>query len=173
MTMNQIQYNPEDYELLKTQEMDNELVFKLVKFSTGHYGILTYNPIIDAEKVILLSSDKDEFIGDSKLPGLIFGGAACHSFLVFAEQAKKYAEEAPMELVVNLGTDAAEEYREVITREQAKTLYEKVEIYYEIMNMKMEDSFIYPHGDTIQVVLICFTVVMVGVAIMNTLHGMI
>ena len=51
MTMNQIQYNPKDYELIRTQEMDEELIFKLVKFSTGYYGVLSYNPLINAEKV--------------------------------------------------------------------------------------------------------------------------
>lgn len=171
MTMNQIQYNPNDYELIRTQEMEKDLVFKLVRFSTGYYGVLSYNPLIDSEQVILLSSNCSNEDKSSDY----FTGIGCQSFLIFANDAKKYIDEAPLELVVRLGSDAAEEYREVITREQGETLYEKVGICYEIMNMKIEDSFIYKYGDFIQVALISFTAVMCGIVIMNTLHlyGMI
>lgn len=172
MTMNQIQYNPNDYELIQTQEMDEELVFKLVRFSTGYYGVLSYNPLLDAENVLLISHDKDDAESNNDEELALFKGLACQSFLIFAKDAKKYLEKAPLELVIRLGENADEEYREVITREQGETLYEKAGICYEIMNIKMEDSFMFKHGDTIQVVFICFTVVMCGVAIINTLHVM-
>ena len=43
MTMNQIEnieYDPTDYEVVETQNMDPELTFKMVKFTTGYYGII-------------------------------------------------------------------------------------------------------------------------------------
>ncbi len=166
MTMNQIQYNPKDYELIRTQEMDEELIFKLVKFSTGYYGVLSYNPLINAEKVILLSSDNDESNNEDDL----FNSLACQSFLIFANDAKKYVENAPLELVIKLGKDAAEEYREVITREQGDTLYEKAGICYEIMNMKLENSFFYKYSDIIQTVLYCLIITMVMIAVINILQ---
>lgn len=162
--MNSIEYSSNDYEVIETQEMDEKLHFKLVKFSTGYYGIISYNPTTQEEQIILLSPEQD--IGNKNIS--IFGGLGCKSFLRFAKDAKKYFENAPIELVVQLGNGAAEEYREVITRNQAETLYQKVEICYEIMSMKVEDSF--HHRDYLLTGFMCVTIIMFLIAIVNTLH---
>ena len=159
----EIEYSPEDYKVIKTEEMDKELHFKLVKFNTGYYGVMSYNPITDEEAVILLSPEKN-------LDEYLFGGLGCKSFMVFAHDAKQYMENAPIELVVQLGHDAPEEYREVITRDQAKTLHGKVEICHEIMQMKIEDSFHYRYGDTILTIFMCVTIILFIFAIVNSLH---
>lgn len=172
MTMNQIQYNPNDYEVLKTQEMDEELVFKLVRFSTGYYGVLSYNPLLDAENVLLISHDKDDAESNNDEELALFKGLACQSFLIFAKDAKKYLEKAPLELVIRLGENADEEYREVITREQGETLYEKAGICYEIMNMKMEDSFHYKYGDYVLTGLICLNVLLFILVAVNSLKSL-
>ena len=35
--LNSIEFNPEDYTVIKTQEMDDELHFKFVQFQTGYF----------------------------------------------------------------------------------------------------------------------------------------
>ena len=162
--MDSIEFNPEDYTLIKTQEMDDELHFKFVQFNTGYYGIISHNPTTNKERVTLLSPDKDtnnETIS-------IFGGLGCRTFITFAEETKKYMENAPIDLVVQLGHDAPEEYRETITRDQAKTLYEKVEICHEIMEMKIEESF---HSrDILSTIFMCVVILMFIIVIANSLH---
>ncbi|MBQ6444495.1 MAG: hypothetical protein IJJ11_07465 [Methanosphaera sp.] len=168
MTM-KIEYVPDEYETIESQEMNDNLAFKLVKFNTEIYGIISYNPTSKEEEVILLSPKKDKL--SNTLASLGWdGGLGCRSFMVFARDAKKYLENAPSELVVYLGTEAPDEYREVITKDQEKTLYEKVAICLEIMEMKFEDSFHYKYGDIIVTVFMCITILMVLIAIANTLH---
>ena len=115
----EVEYSSENYKVIQTEEMDEELHFKLVKFPTGYYGVISYNPTTNKEEVILLSPEKDK--GDDTCS--IFGGLGCKSFMVFARDAKKHLENAPIELVVQLGHEAPDEYRETITRDQEKTLY--------------------------------------------------
>ena len=168
--MTMIEYDETDYKILETQEMDKELGFKLVKFNTGFYGVITYNPTTMDEVVTLVSPEKDE---DNEFHR-IFGGLGCKSFIVFARDAKNYLENSPIELVVKLGQDAPEEYRETITRDQSKTLYEKVEICHEIMQMKLENSFHYKYGDYVLTGLTCLNVllfVLVAVNSLNVLGG--
>ena len=168
MTM-KIEYVPDEYETIESQEMNDNLAFKLVKFNTEIYGIISYNPTSKEEEVILLSPKKDKL--SNTLASLGWdGGLGCRSFMVFARDAKKYLENAPSELVVYLGTEAPDEYREVITKDQEKTLYEKVAICLEIMEMKFEDSFHYKYGDSILTVFMCVTVIMFIIAIVNSLH---
>ena len=138
--LNSIEFNPEDYTVIKTQEMDDELQFKFVQFQTGYYGVISENPKEKQEEVILLSPEKGETTQINNNIAALTGGLGCISYMVFANDAKRYMENAPLELVVQLGNDAPEEYREVITKDQAKTLYEKVEICHEIMEMKIEES---------------------------------
>lgn len=166
--MKNIEYSSEDYKVIETEEMNDELHFKLVQFNTGYYGIISHNPTNNKEKVILLSPEKDK--RDNL--ALIFGGLGCKSFMVFANDAKRYLEKAPIELVVKLGKDAPTEYREAITRDQAKTLYQKVEICHEIMSMKIEDSFHYNYRDLILFVLLGIIISSFIVAIVNTLHAL-
>lgn len=169
MTM-KIEYDANEYETIELQEMNDNLAFKLVKFNTGIYGIISYNPSSKKEEsVILLSPEQDKL--SNTLASLGWdGGLGCKSFMVFARDAKKYLENAPSELVVYLGSDAADEYREIITKDQEKTLYEKVAICLEIMEMKFEDSFHYKYGDSILTVFMCVTIIMFIIAIVNSLH---
>ena len=164
--MTMIEYDAADYEVIDTEVINDKLEFKLVKFSSGFYGILNYSPVSNKGNVILVSPEKDE---DNEFYS-IFGGLGCRSFLVFARDAKKYLDDAPRELVVRLGKDAPDEYREVITKGQEKTLFEKVEICHEIMQMKLEDSFHYKYGDIISTVFMCVTIIMFIIAIVNSLH---
>ena len=147
----QIEYNPTEYETLETQNMDPELSFKLVKFDTGYYGIISHNPTNDLEEVVLVSPDKDNDFD-------LFDGLGCRSFIVFARDAKKYMENAPRELLVVLGQEAPSEFREIITADDERTLREKVGLCIERMEMKHNDSFFTKYGDTILTVLWCITV---------------
>ena len=120
------------------------------------------------EEVILLSPEKGETTQINDNIAALTGGLGCISYMVFANDAKRYMENAPLELVVQLGNDAPEEYRETITRDQAKTLYEKVEICHEIMEMKIEES---SHSrDILSTICMCVVILMVLIAIVNTLH---
>ena len=162
-----IDYSPEDYTVIKTQEMDDELHFKFVQFNTGYYGIITENPKQQQEEVILLSPEKGETQINNNIAALT-GGLGCISYMVFANDAKRYMENAPLELVVQLGHDAPEEYREVITRDQAKTLYEKMEICHEIMEMKIEES---SHSrDILFTISMCVFILIFLIVIVNSLH---
>ena len=162
--LNSIEFSPKDYTLIETQKMDDELHFKLVKFNTGYYGIITHNPTTNKEKVTLLSPDQDK----NNDPFGIYGGLGCRTFITFAKDTKKYMENAPIDLVVQLGHDAPEEYRETITKDQAKTLYEKVEICYEIMEMKIEESI---HSrDILSTIFMCVVIIIFMIAIVNSLH---
>jgi hypothetical protein len=158
--MKSIEYSEKDYDIIETVEMDKELEFRFVQFTTGNYGVINYNPVTKLEEVILLSPENDDEL---------FKGLGCKSFLIFAKNTKKHIENSPIELVVKLGHDAPEEYRETITRDQAKTLYERVGICYEIMGMKVENSFVYKYGDDILTVLLCLTVLMIIIAIMHAI----
>lgn len=60
MTM-KIEYDANEYETIELQEMNDNLAFKLVKFNTGIYGIISYNPSSKKEEsVILLSPEQDK-----------------------------------------------------------------------------------------------------------------
>ena len=166
--LNSIEFNPEDYTVIKTQEMDDELQFKFVQFQTGYYGVISENPKEKQEEVILLSPEKGKTTQIHDNIAALTGGLGCISYMVFANDAKKYMENAPLELVVQLGHDAPEEYREVITRDQAKTLYEKVEICHEIMEMKIEES---SHSrDILFTISICVLIIGTLIVIVNSLH---
>ena len=166
--LNSIEFNPEDYTVIKTQEMDDELQFKFVQFQTGYYGVISENPKQQEEEVILLSPEKGETTQINDNTAALTGGLGCISYMVFANDAKKYMENAPLELVVQLGHDAPEEYREVITEDQAKTLYEKVEICHEIMEMKIEES---SHSrDILFTISICVLIIGILIVIVNSLH---
>lgn len=91
--------------------------------------------------------------------------------MVFAHDAKQYMENAPIELVVQLGHDAADEYRELITKDQAHTLYEKMEICHELLSMKIEDSFTHKYGDHIMIFFMCLFSLFFIIAIVSTLHS--
>ena len=162
----QIEYDPTEYETLETQNMGPELSFKLVKFNTGYYGVISHNPVSNKEKIILVSPEQD--INDEW--ALILGGLGCRSFLVFARDAKNYMENSPRELLVMLGREAPTEYREIITADDERTLREKVELCIERMEMKHEDSFFYRHANKILTILWCITVIALIVAIVNILQ---
>ncbi|WP_296882232.1 hypothetical protein [uncultured Methanobrevibacter sp.] len=162
--MTMIEYDAADYEILETEVMGDELGFKLVKFSSGFYGVVSYNPLTNDEKVTLVSPEKDI----NKDFCFIFGGLGCKSFIVFARDAKKYLDNAPRELVVQLGQDAPDEYREVITKDQEKTLFEKVEICHEIMVMKLDES--YHLKDILSTILMCAVIIVLFIAMVNSLH---
>lgn len=166
--MNSIEFSENDYTVIKTQEMDDELHFKFVQFNTGYYGVISENPKQQEEAVILLSPEKGETtqIGDNI--SALTGGLGCISYMVFANDAKRYLENAPLELVVQLGNDTAEEFREVITKDQAKTLYEKVEICHEIMEIKLNES---SHSrDILFTISICVLIIGILIVIVNSLH---
>lgn len=166
--MNSIEFSENDYTVIKTQEMDPELQFKFVQFQTGYYGVISENPKQQEEEVILLSPEKGETTQIHNNIAALTGGLGCISYMVFANDAKKYMENAPLELVVQLGHDAPEEYREVITKDQAKTLYEKVEICHEIMEMKIEES---SHSrDILFTISICVLIIGILIVIVNSLH---
>ena len=165
--MESIDYSETEYEIIETQEMDEQLQFKLVKFTTGYYGVINHNPKTNKEEVILLSPEKDQENENIS----IFGGLGCKSFMIFARDTKKYMENAPIELVVMLGQDAPEEYREIITKDQSHTLFEKVEICHEIMSMKIENSFNYKYCDYIETAFKCVTILLFIIVILNTLHS--
>ena len=159
----QIEYNPTEYKTLETQNMDPELSFKLVKFDTGYYGIISHNPTNDLEEVVLVSPDKDNDFD-------LFDGLGCRSFLIFARDAKKYMENSPRELLVVLGQEAPREFREIITADDERTLREKVGLCIERMEMKHDDSFFVKYGDRIITVLWCITVISLIVSILDILH---
>lgn len=163
--MIEINFSKTDYEVLETQEMGNKLHLKFVQFNTGYYGVIAENPEKKMEEVILVSPEKGETNFDEHF---ITGGSGCKSYMVFARDAKNYMEKNPIELVVKLGDN--DEYREIITREDSKTLYEKVNICLEIMEMKYENSFIYKYGDLIQTVLLCIIILSFIFCFLNSLR---
>ena len=166
--LNSIEFNPEDYTVIKTQEMDDELQFKFVQFQTGYYGVISENPKQQEEEVILLSPEKGETTQINDNIVALTRGLGCISYMVFANDAKRYMENAPLELVVQLGHDAPEEFREVITKDQAKTLYEKVEICHEIMEIKLNES---SHSrDILFTISICVLIIGILIVIVNSLH---
>ena len=159
----QIEYNPTEYKTLETQNMDPELSFKLVKFDTGYYGIISHNPTNDLEEVVLVSPDKDNNFD-------LFDGLGCRSFIVFARDAKKYMENAPRELLVILGDETPEEFREIITKDDERTLKEKVELCIERMEMKHENSFFNRYADIFATIFLCVTAMLIIICILNILH---
>ena len=165
--MTMIEYDEKNYRVLETQEIDEGLHYKLVKFDTGFYGIISYNPVSKKERVTLVSTDKDRLL-NNKISWV--GGLGCRAFMIFARDVKKYLENSPVELIVQLGHEAPEEYREIITNTQGKRLYEKVEICQEIMQMKQENSFNYKYGDTILTIFMCCFVLFFIIALLNTLR---
>ena len=159
----QIEYNPTEYKTLETQNMDPELSFKLVKFDTGYYGIISQHPTTQEERVVLLSPENETGCE-------LFDGLGCQSFLIFARDAKKYLENSPRELLVVLGQEAPSEFREIITADDERTLREKVELCIERMEMKHDDSFFVKYGYRIITVLWCIAVISLIVSILGILH---
>lgn len=170
--MTTIEYSENEYTIIQTLELDDELLLKLVQFNTGHYGIITQNRKTNNEIVTLISPEKGTTKNKNEVT-ILTGGLGCLSYMQFARDAKHYHENTPIELVVKLGENTSEEYREIITQDQAKTLYERAEICYEILSMKLEDSFHYKYGDKIMTIFMCLFILFFVIAIVNTirLHG--
>ena len=158
-----IEYDPTDYEVVETQNMDPELTFKMVKFTTGYYGIISHNPTNDLEEVVLVSPDKGNDFD-------LFDGLGCRSFIVFARDAKKYMENAPRELLVILGNETPEKFREIITKDDEHTLKEKVELCIERMEMKHENSFFNRYADMFNTIFLCINGMLLIIIIVNILH---
>lgn len=168
MTIQKIEYDEKDYEVIQTQQMDDELLLKFVQFNTGYYGVITKNLQENDEIVTLISPEKGETTKENNNITILTGGLGCVSYMLFAKNSKNYMENNPIELVIRLGQDAGEEYRELITRDQAHTLYEKAEICYELMEMKIEES---SHSrDILSTIFMCVVILMFLIAIVNTLH---
>ena len=90
--MNSIEYSSNDYEVIETQKMDDRLEFKLIKFHTGYYGVMSHDPLTDKEEIILISPKKDKKDDFAS----IFGGWGCRSYLLFARDANNYYKHSAM-----------------------------------------------------------------------------
>lgn len=162
-----ITYNPSTQEIVEELKLEDDYGFQLVKFNNNLFGINYINPVKGIAETVMISTDAGINIGPI-------------SFLRFAEEAYKlegidFDEIENVELAIFVDPENREVYRETITKNEAKTLLEKLEIARELAEIKRENSFQYRYGDIIMLILIGITLFCFILAILNTFHlwGMI
>ena len=157
-----ITYNPHTGEIVEELKLEDDYGFQLVKFKNNIFGINYINPVKGIQETVMISTDAGINIGPI-------------SFLRFAEEAYKlegidFDEIENVELAIYVDPENQEIYRDTITKNEAKTLLEKLEIARELAEIKRENSFQYRSGDLIMLILIGISVLCVIFVILNTLH---
>ena len=157
-----ITYNPHTGEIVEELKLEDDYGFQLVKFKNNIFGINYINPVKGIQETVMISTDAGINIGPI-------------SFLRFAEEAYKlegidFDEIENVELAIYVDPENQEIYRDTITKNEAKTLLEKLEIARELAEIKRENSLQYRYGDLIMLILIGISLLCVILAILNTLH---
>lgn len=132
--MKTIEYDPLDYEIIDTIEYNDGDLFQKVQFKSGHYG------------VVYVTHDKDKKYYDVIFVGTDKGDAYVDVFLEFArsqtEVINKIHEKVDkVTLVVQLNKDESEIFEQVISKDEANDLIERLKIANEIIAMHEEDNW--------------------------------
>ena len=129
--MKTIEYDPIDYEIIDTINFDEDLIQK-VKFKSGYYGVayhVTENNVTD---IMLIGTDKGEAYVDL--------------FLAFArsqtEVINKIHEKVDkVHLVVQLNNEQSEIFEQLISKEEANDLLERLKIANELVEIREANRF--------------------------------
>lgn len=129
--MKTIEYDPTDYEIIETIDFDDDQIQK-VQFKSGYYGIVYVIPSAEVADLMLIGTDKK--------------GAYVNLFLEFArsqtEVINKIHEQIDkVHLVIQLDKEQSEIFEEIISKEEANDLLERLKITNEIIELKEANNF--------------------------------
>jgi hypothetical protein len=151
--MKTIEYDPNDYEVISTIDFD-DTKFQKVKFKSGHYGVVfitcdNYRKYYD---VIFVGTDKSD--------------TYVNVFLEFARNQtdvinKIHENIDEVHLVVTLDNEQSEVFEQVVSKDEANDLIERLKIANEIVQMKEEDN-----SDLIWLLIACF-ILNIAFALLN------
>ena len=158
-----IEYDPDDYEIIDTIEHDNNDLFQKVRFKSGHYGVIfiTTDNNTKYYDIIFISPNKDD--------------TYVNLFLEFARNQteiinKIHEKVDEVKLIVQLDTRDSEIFEELISKDEANDLLERLKITNEIAEIRKENEFI--SFDTLSVVLfICIIINLLSVIWNFTMSG--
>lgn len=129
--MKSIEYDPTDYEVIDTIEFDDDL-FQKVRFKSGYYGVAYHISENNVTDIMLIGTDKGE--------------AYVNLFLSFArnqtEVINKIHEQVDkVHLVVQLDKEQSEVFEQLVSKDEANDLIERLKIANEIIAMREEDNW--------------------------------
>lgn len=161
--MKSIEYDPHDYEIINTIEYDNGDLFQKIQFKTGYYGIL-YTTTEKNKKytdIIFISTDKNSDI-------------YINVFLEFArsqtEVINKIHEKVDkVHLVIQLNKEQSQIFEQMITKDQANDLLERLRITNEIIELREANN--YNSFPTLSIILVICIFINLACAIYNLKGG--
>ena len=129
--MKTIKYDHEHYEVINTIESEHGL-FQKVKFPTGNYGVVYVIPEHNIYDVILVGTDDDD--------------TYVNVFMEFARNQTDvinqiHEEIDEVKLVVLLDEERSEVFEELVSKDEANDLIERLKITNEIISMKQDEDY--------------------------------
>lgn len=149
--MTMIEYDPLDYTVLDTIEIEDSCKFQKVKFTTGYYGVLFIVPEYNLYDVMLIGTYKDE---ESQVN--LFMEYARNQTSILNHMRDGIDE---VELHIHLNEDYSEVFKEVVSKEQSDDLIERMKICNEIIELNN-----IPDYSKVNQVL---TVMLIGLVLLN------
>lgn len=131
--MKTIEYDPNDYEVISTIDFDDNK-FQKVKFKSGHYG------------VVFITCDNDRKYYDVIFVGTDKSDTYVNVFLEFARNQtdvinKIHENIDEVHLVVTLDNEQSEVFEQVVSKDEANDLIERLKIANEIIQMKEDNGY--------------------------------
>ena len=156
--MKTIEYDPTDYEVIETIDFDDDQIQK-VQFKSGYYGIVYVIPSAEVADLMLIGTDKK--------------GSYVNLFLEFArsqtEVINKIHEHIDkVSVIVQLNKEQSEIFEEVVSKDEANDLLERLRIVNEIQELAHN-----PHDDVrfLEFILIGFILLNLACIIWNLKGG--
>lgn len=157
--MKTIRYDPKNYEVIHTIQFDNDL-FQKVQFPDGNYGIVFVMPDDNIYDVILVGTDNDD--------------TYCNIFMDFARNQTEVLNNIrdnidEVELHVHLTPERSEAFKQVVSKEEADDLIERLKIANEILEMEKEHGF---NVNRAEMVLICILIICIVINLISATHNL-
>ena len=156
--MKTIEYDPINYEVIDTIDFEDDQLQK-VKFTSGYYGVVYVIPEANVADLMLVGTDKQ--------------GKYVNLFLEFArsqtEVINKIHENIDkVQIVVQLNKEQSEIFEEVVSKDEANDLLERLRIANEIHELTHN-----PHDDVrfLEFMLIGFILLNIACIIWNLKGG--
>lgn len=156
--MKTIEYDPTDYEVIETIDFEDDQIQK-VQFKSGYYGVVYVIPSAEVADLMLIGTDKK--------------GAYVNLFLEFARSQTEVINQIheqidKVHLVIQLDKEQSEIFEEIISKEEANDLLERLKITNEIMELKETNTDIFP---ILSIILVICILINIASAIWNLKGG--
>lgn len=156
--MKTIEYDPTDYEVIETIDFEDDQIQK-VQFKSGYYGVVYVIPSAEVADLMLIGTDKK--------------GSYVNLFLEFARSQTEVINQIheqidKVHLVIQLDKEQSEIFEEIISKDEANDLLERLKITNEIMELKETNTDIFP---ILSIILVICILINIASAIWNLKGG--